>query len=372
METGDHQMDVLLSNTVLNDTHGIGRVVEELGRKADFDMIPSGESDGVPKKGVIPGMKRMFDFRAWFKKNISELPDIINFHFPTDKFRYYFVKDLLEDKHDVITVHTTTKGRRKYALKRTPMKYKAKKEISQEFLISHFEARIEKTCFDNCSNITCVSDKIKGELKDLYNIDNVTVIKNGIDYERIRDEKNRENGTPTLFYIGGLRAQKGIPYALEALEKLDQQYKFLIAGNGPLKKTLEDHIKKHGINAEMLGFVPDSDLPELYSKTDILVMPSLYEGLPMVALEGISCGIPIVGFKGAVLNEIVCDENQPFVCDDLDVDSLSKNISILLEDKNLRKEIGEKNQKRYENEFKAERMASDYKEYFKELILEGL
>jgi len=368
METDDHQMKVLLSNTVMNDTHGIGRVVEELGRKADLDMIPSGESDGAPKKGMMPGMKRMFDFRDWFKKNISELPDIINFHFPTDKFRYYFVKDLLEDKHDVITVHTTTRGRKKYALKRTPMKYKAKEEIAQEYFISHFEARIEKTCFDNCSNITCVSDKIKDELKDLYDIDNVEVIKNGVDYERIRNERNRENNIPTLFYIGGLRAQKGIPYALEALEKLDQQYKFLIAGNGPLKKTLEDHITKHDINAEMLGFVADSDLPELYSKTDILVMPSLYEGLPMVALEGISCGIPIVGFEGAVLNEIVSNKNKQFICDDLDIDSLSKNISKLIEDKDLREKIGEKNQKRYEKEFKAERMAYEYETYFKGLM----
>jgi len=44
-----------------------------------------------------------------------------------------------------------------------------------------------------------------------------------------------------------------------------------------------------------LGFVPDEELPELYSSVDLFVLPSEYEGFGIVFMEAMACETPVVG-----------------------------------------------------------------------------
>src|SRR5207302_1798860 len=53
-----------------------------------------------------------------------------------------------------------------------------------------------------------------------------------------------------------------------------------------------------------LGFVPDPDLPALYSGARCAVMPSSYEGFGLPALEALACGTPVAGYDAGALAEV--------------------------------------------------------------------
>ena len=56
-----------------------------------------------------------------------------------------------------------------------------------------------------------------------------------------------------------------------------------------------------------LGFVPDSDLPNLYRSAGAMVYPSLFEGFGMPPVEAMACGCPVISSTAGSLAEVVGD-----------------------------------------------------------------
>ena len=52
------------------------------------------------------------------------------------------------------------------------------------------------------------------------------------------------------------------------------------------------------------GFVPDEDLPALYSGAECLVTASRYEGFGLPALEALACGTPVVAYDAGAIPEV--------------------------------------------------------------------
>jgi len=55
------------------------------------------------------------------------------------------------------------------------------------------------------------------------------------------------------------------------------------------------------------GYVPDKDLPMLYSGADCLLLPSLYEGFGFPVLEAMACGTPVICSNTSSLPEVAGD-----------------------------------------------------------------
>jgi glycosyltransferase involved in cell wall biosynthesis len=56
-----------------------------------------------------------------------------------------------------------------------------------------------------------------------------------------------------------------------------------------------------------LGFVPDQDLPALYTAARALIFPSLHEGFGIPPLEAMACGTPVVAADRPAIPEVVGD-----------------------------------------------------------------
>jgi glycosyltransferase involved in cell wall biosynthesis len=97
------------------------------------------------------------------------------------------------------------------------------------------------------------------------------------------------------------------------MPKLNPQYLYVIAGDGPEKNNIQKIItqKKLQKRVFLLGKIDSETLKFLYNLADIFVMPNIkvkgdMEGFGIVALEAASYGLPVIasnieGIKDAVL-----------------------------------------------------------------------
>jgi glycosyltransferase involved in cell wall biosynthesis len=82
-----------------------------------------------------------------------------------------------------------------------------------------------------------------------------------------------------------------------------------------------------------LAYVPQADLPALYSGASAVAIVSLYEGFGMPALEALACGAPVVAGNRGSLPEIVSDAG--LLVDPLSVESIAAGLSRVFDDRML-------------------------------------
>jgi glycosyltransferase involved in cell wall biosynthesis len=111
-----------------------------------------------------------------------------------------------------------------------------------------------------------------------------------------------------------------------------------------------------------VGFVPDEDLPTLYSAADAFAFPSFYEGFGLPPLEAMACGTPVVVSDAASLPEVVGDAGLKVPPED--VDGLAEALAQLATDEQQRAQLRQAGLARaaaFSWERAAERMLSVYK-----------
>ncbi|MGA3136308.1 MAG: glycosyltransferase [Terracidiphilus sp.] len=99
-----------------------------------------------------------------------------------------------------------------------------------------------------------------------------------------------------VLFAGRLVYYKGVEYFIDAVRELDVQV--LIAGEGPLRQTLQKRLESLGLQhrVKLLGRVSDAELSSLYSLADLFVLPSTQpsEAFGLVQLEAMAHGLPVV------------------------------------------------------------------------------
>lgn len=103
-------------------------------------------------------------------------------------------------------------------------------------------------------------------------------------------------------------------------------------------ETLRE-IEKHRLNDRVIltGYVPESDLPALYTGAVCFVYPSYFEGFGLPPLEAMQCGTPVIVGDRTSLPEVV--GTSGILVDPFDVDGLAKALARVLDDTNLRDEL---------------------------------
>ncbi len=82
------------------------------------------------------------------------------------------------------------------------------------------------------------------------------------------------------------------------------------------------------------GFVPDSDVPDLYCASDLFVFPSLFEGFGLPVLEAMRCGIPVACSNVSSIPEVAGDAARLF--DPHNTDDIANAMREILTDQPLR------------------------------------
>lgn len=117
--------------------------------------------------------------------------------------------------------------------------------------------------------------------------------------EALREQYVRGSGEKLVVFVGRFVPYKGLEYLIEAAELLrDSNIRFVLGGKGPLHDHIRDLVEQKKLaNVRLIGFVPDSDLVNLFYAADVVVSPSisLLECTPITLLEASALGTPVLG-----------------------------------------------------------------------------
>jgi glycosyltransferase involved in cell wall biosynthesis len=147
-----------------------------------------------------------------------------------------------------------------------------------------------------------------------------------------------------ILHVGMIEPRKNLQRLVQAYAQFRDTtglpHKLVLAGKlGWLYQEIFREIEELRLGDEVVfpGFVPDADLPALYSLADAFAFPSLYEGFGLPPLEAMACGTPVVCSNSSSLPEVVGD--AALTVEPTDVEGLSHALGRVLEDEGLRAEM---------------------------------
>jgi len=122
-----------------------------------------------------------------------------------------------------------------------------------------------------------------------------------------------EDNTISLLYVGLLIPRKGVVgfaanLAAWAARHPDRTIRVHIAGDGPERARLEAAWRPPNVELVFLGDVAYADLPAVYRRSSILVMPTLEDEWGVVVNEAMAAGLPVLGsVYSQAVEELVVD-----------------------------------------------------------------
>lgn len=194
----------------------------------------------------------------------------------------------------------------------------------------------------------------------------VEVVLPGLDLDAFSCTKNRssirsqigvQEHQHLVLYIGRLRSVKGVEYGIKAFARAAEANPTLhlaLAGDGEQRDYLENLAYDLGISKRATFLGERSDLPDVLSAADSVLMPSLREGFPRVAIEAMAASKPVIATKVGAISEAIIDDNSGILVVSRDVPAMSTAINHLTGDSDLQARLGANARTRVENHYSAE------------------
>lgn len=228
-------------------------------------------------------------------------PDYIHIHLPNPLITFYLLLNLLIYKKKIkIIGHWHS-------------------DIVEQKYIKRIYLPIQNILLKKLDKIIVTSREYGEFSEDLKNYQNkIIVIPNIVNqtildnFDRIKVERIRKKykDKKIVFFIGVHRKYKGLKYLIEASKYLSDEYKIIIAGNGPLTTELKE-LSKEDKKIEFIGKISDKEKVNYYYASDIFAFPSISknEAFGIALAEALYCGLPAVTFtiKGSGVNWVNLD-----------------------------------------------------------------
>jgi len=174
----------------------------------------------------------------------------------------------------------------------------------------------------------------------------LVVLQNGIELDLFPNTRRRHDKL-TLGFIGYLGKHKGIEFLLRALSLVQgiEQVRLLIVGDGEEAGQLKSLCRELDLDryVTFYGRVDNREIPVVYEKIDVLVVPSIWpENSPVTISEAMASGIPVIAFDLGGIGEMVEDGVTGFLVPPKDTFALAERIDRFLMNPDLQHAMGEK------------------------------
>lgn len=200
----------------------------------------------------------------------------------------------------------------------------------------------EKLLLDACDGIIAIARHSYNDLLNVYHIqeDKLTLIPHGLKdtYSCLSKEEKGElrlkygfsEDEQILIFAGRMDPVKGVDILADTFIELVKEYprlRLIIAGDGNYSGVLSK-LTPFWSKVVFTGFIEKKILYDLFSISNIGVLPSLHEEFGYVALEMMMMGLPMVVGQTTGLSELIVDRKTGLVVA-LDEEGKSQNVWVL-------------------------------------------
>ncbi len=180
-----------------------------------------------------------------------------------------------------------------------------------------------------------------------------------------------DNDIPVIGYLGRLVPEKGLDLLMRVLDNLQTPWRAVFVGKGPMETALDEWASKYPEKVRIFTKITHQEVPQYLKAMDILVAPSQTvanwrEQFGRMLIEAMSCGLPVIGSDSGEIPYVIGDTG--IIVGEKDQIGWVKAISELLENPDLRRELGNRGREKVLNHYTWPKVAQQHLEFFEELI----
>lgn len=295
----------------------------------------------------VASQSMSFSYGKLLKKTFKKFsPDVVIFHYPNPFGAHYLLKvlkkhpncklvvywhlDIVKQKILAKFFHGQTKRLLKRAVKilaTSPNYIEGSKYLSQNK--------------EKCSVLSC-------------GVSNARINTTVADIENAAKIKNDNQGKILCFAIGRHVPYKGMEYLVKSSKLLDDNFKIIIGGAGPLTEKLKE-LAKGDNKINFVGKIDDNQLKAYMLACDIFCFPSITknEAFGIALAEAMHYAKPAVTFtiNGSGVNYVSLDKVTGLEVENANVEKYAEAIKILAADEHLRHKYGQAAKERVDKLF---------------------
>jgi colanic acid/amylovoran biosynthesis glycosyltransferase len=206
-----------------------------------------------------------------------------------------------------------------------------------------------------------------------------------IDRLPFRARGPRRDGRPVIFFAGRFCAQKGVLYALEAIDELHREgrdFEFRMAGDetmtdGSYAARVHGYIRAHDLQdrVSLLGWLNNDECLREMDAADIFLHPSVVDddgrgegGAPTSILEAQAMGMPVVSTVHCDIPYVTRPGESALLVPERDGPALAQALRTLLDDPGRWEEMGRAGRAHMEERHDIRREAERLEDRYVELI----
>jgi glycosyltransferase involved in cell wall biosynthesis len=219
--------------------------------------------------------------------------------------------------------------------------------------------------------------KCSAEAEMIYKIDptvKVNIIPNGVDINQYKPgDPIPDDGPLKLLCVARLIKRKGQHHLIEAVKRITDQgveINLDLVGSGDAEGEYRGLVNSLRIEDRInfLGYIPRDEVPDLYSKAHVFVLPSFNEGMSVATLEAMASGLPVVVSTTPGTEELVREGENGYTFDWGDITAITKHLLKLNSDRPLARSMGQVS-RTLAHRFTWESSSNKYDQFFQEYSL---
>ena len=208
------------------------------------------------------------------------------------------------------------------------------------------------------TEVILLSEKLYFDVASVVRWEQIHICPNGLSMP-LPVFGSREHMLLRLLFLSNLIESKGVYVLLDACRCLkDKGYEFVCDMVGGETKAisrirLEEEIRSRDLEGWVFYHGPQygTEKERFFQEADIFVQPTFEDCFPLTIVEAMRYGLPIISTNEGAIPDMVVDGENGFICPRQDVHTLVSVIEKLLNNKDLREQMGKNGCSRYEEKY---------------------